>query len=123
LEVAANRPVSAVARGGTPCARVSDPILQARDAQLKDINCELSRAVEGRAIAVLLLHREQQLRKEDAERHMVELEEARDIAEDSWKLICECESALEQTCTELAATEKELSKSQHLVSSLRKEVG
>lgn len=37
--------------------------------------------------------------------------------------MCEYESSLEQMRVKLAATENELFKSQHLVSSLRKEVG
>ncbi|CAM9514987.1 unnamed protein product, partial [Laminaria digitata] len=120
LETAADRP--AVARGGKPCARVSDPILQARDAQLNHVDFELSRAIKGREMAGLLFNRERQLRKEDANRHMVELEKVRGIAEDGRTQISEYESRLEQMHIKLAATENELRKSQHLVSSLRKEV-
>lgn len=56
-----------------------DPVLLQiqHDAQLKRVKFELDKAIKGRAMAGLLFNREQQLRKEDADRHMVELEEVR----------------------------------------------
>ena len=75
LEVADGR--SAVVRAGKLCAWAPTPLIELQETMFKRFKCQMKKAIAGRAMANLLFNREQQLRKDETDRYMVELKEVR----------------------------------------------